>query len=277
MVRSPSLVRIGLLLLVVAAVTCTVYLGNPLGQPVRTQTWAATSEVGDVRVVSAEENRTLPEVATWADAHLKATAPLLGLPLRPLTVALFEDKDDYRTYGTAEIPGFHPRMDFCYSPAETAVVGYWTGRRELFATLRHEMFHHLSQGRAQRPPLWLEEGMAEICENLDLNQDGSLRITSLQADHLRMAGRAVQRGGVAAVTTFLANDRHYFRSEPLVAYGLGYSLALFLHERGRLMAAVLEGRATIDAEAFASFAVDSDRWSAVKDLPLMPVHVASVP
>jgi hypothetical protein len=274
-IPAPPVILGGLTLLVGAAVLSTLYLGNPLGQPIRTMAWTAAAEQGAVRVVSAGAAIEPAPLAEFSQRHLTDLQGWLGIAPRPVTVALFADRSAYAAYGKAEIPGFHPRMDFCYSPAEQAVVGYRTGDRDLQARLRHELFHHLSASRPVRLPLWLEEGTAELIEGLAPGADGALVLSAVQTDHLRTAARAVHRQGDAAIQAVLSGGRKALAADAKGYYAMGYALALHLYERGELGSAVATGLVQPDLTAFRAFVSDQDRWTASIGRPLPVVSVAT--
>ncbi|MFM2091366.1 MAG: hypothetical protein RLZZ127_1855, partial [Planctomycetota bacterium] len=234
-----------------------------------------SAEVGPVRVVTTDAGLAPAPVADFSQRHLTDLQGWLGIAPRPVTVALFTDRSAYAAYGKAEIPGFHPRMDFCYSPAEQAVVGYRTGESELQSRLRHELFHHLSAGRPVRLPLWLEEGTAELIEGLAPGDGGRLVLVRVQSDHLRTAARSLLRGGEPAVQTVLAGGRKALAADPRGYYAMGYALALHLFERGELGSAVATGLAQPDLTAFRAFVTDQDRWTAAVGRPLPAVAVAT--
>ena len=195
---TPWLILVTLSAVVLVAVVVTAYLGNPLGQATRQATWVSSASHGVIRAVATEE-RNLQPMVEHAENFTTALEGWLQLPRPVATIAMFANRRDYTNFATDRVPGFHRRMDFCYSPAMRMILGYRVTNDGERKRLQHELFHHLSFSRKQRMPLWLEEGVAELVEGMVLDESGVLTLDELQANHFRTAGRFIARNGSAGL------------------------------------------------------------------------------
>jgi hypothetical protein len=234
---APGLIIVAIFSAVVLAVVGTFYLGNPLGQATRQAIWVASASHGVIRAVATEE-RDLQPMVEHAEKFTTALESWLQLPRPVTTIAMFSNRRDYTDFAQSRIPGFHRRMDFCYSPALRMILGYRVNNDGERTRLQHELFHHLSFSRKERMPLWLEEGVAELVEGMVLDDAGTLTLTKVQANHYRTAGRFVLRGGIKGLHKVLNGGRNTLASNPQVFYSVGYMMALYLMYTGQLQSAI---------------------------------------
>ena len=179
---TPWLILITLTAVVLVAIVVTAYLGNPLGQATRQTKWVSSASHGVIRAVATEE-RNLQPMVEHAERFTTALEGWLQLPRPVATIAMFPNRRAYANFAENRVPGFHPRMDYCYSPAMRMILGYRTRSEGERKRLQHELFHHLSFSRNRRMPLWLEEGVAEVVEGMVLDESGVLTLDELQSNH----------------------------------------------------------------------------------------------
>lgn len=279
--HAPWTIIATLVALVLLAVAVTWQLGNPLGHSTRQVQWVANAHTGSVRIVASVPRDDLQGMAASAEQFTQGIERWLGFGRQPLTIAMLENRRAYQDFAASRVPGFHPRMDYCYSPAMRMIVGYNDSSEGERRRLQHEIFHHLSySSRSLRMPLWLEEGVAELSEGMVIDSDGYLVLQEIQNDHLRHAARLIFRGRGNPLADILNGDRSTLASNPVGFYGVSYALALYLLHRDELDDAVIRGNWTAASDQrddFRSFLRRSGDHQALIGSQLRPRMVASTP
>lgn len=105
----------------------------------------------------------------------------------PTAVVVFRDADSYAPFRpTDDAAGFFLAGD------DVNYIAFSVGRRYAEgadATLFHEYVHLLARTGLPRAPLWLSEGLAEVCATLDISGDGRrVRIGRALRQHARTLG-----------------------------------------------------------------------------------------
>jgi hypothetical protein len=269
-------------LVVGGAVVATFRLGNPLGMSTRTAAWAASATSGRVTVQSTVDDRDVVALAKKADAYFQAAGERFGIVPQPVAVRLFADVEAYREHGEANLPGFSPAMDYCFSPAERAVYGFWDRESAVMRRLQHELFHALAR-QGKRPPLWLDEGVAEHCEGCVL-AEGRLVPEALQYDRLRSAARSLDDPAATMQALRTAGPKQFYGARGQRYYNAAYGVAVWLDERDQLGPSLAGRIPELDPTAIAGFLTDPDAWSTALDRTAQrersrPLHavLASVP
>lgn len=109
--------------------------------------------------------------------------------------------------------------------------------RDLGPTLRHEFFHVLhwrDMDRAgQVHPIWVQEGMASLLEDVEIGRDGAYEIHP--SWRTNVAKRLERSGSLRPLEVLIATDRDRFVSHrPSANYAHARALMMFLESRGAL-------------------------------------------
>jgi len=109
--------------------------------------------------------------------------------------------------------------------------------RDLGPTLRHEFFHVLHwrdmDRLAQVHPIWVQEGMASLLEDVEIDSSGGYVIRPSWRTNI--AKRLERTGALRPLDVFLATERDRFVSvRPSANYAHARALMMFVYERGAL-------------------------------------------
>lgn len=169
----------------------------------------------------ARLDRTLPAVH-----HLYRQ--LFGLDLRrtvEVNLHLFRDKPAFDAWVAARTgdPRSHPIAGI-YLP-ETNEVAVWRrpNEEDVVATLIHEASHVIMGQLSPRAPAWLQEGMAEYFEGLEVGDDG-LQVVPLTRSHARIRDW-IERGELISVRSYLGLSNREWRQMAHDASSVPYTLA----------------------------------------------------
>jgi hypothetical protein len=255
-------------LVVAGAVYTAVTQRQVLGYGAGPQ-WGYAAKHRHTQIASEKSRDELPQLAAWLDHYRSQTfATLNGASSTvtwssepPLSVRLLANRRSFQRFGRHFI---RPRMDFCYSPLDRTVYGYWMSPNDLQPRLRHEMMHALLHwsGRDQMP-LWLEEGICELFEyvRIDPNDPIQLTVTHVQGPRMLAAARAFREASPEALLKD-ARDRDFAGPERDFLYNAGYAVALWLYRQGRLDEAWQAGGTLhLDPKALTRFVLDPGAWS----------------
>ncbi len=108
---------------------------------------------------------------------------------------------------------------------------------DLGATLRHEFFHVLHWRSAdrlgQRHPVWIQEGLASLVEDMDQTSRGRYEpVPSWRTNSIK---RLAEHNKLPGIRDFSAMTRDRFtRDKPLRNYAYARAVFMFLHEQGLL-------------------------------------------
>lgn len=110
--------------------------------------------------------------------------------------------------------------------------------RDLGATLRHEVFHVFHwrdmERRGQRHPIWIQEGLASLVEDMDPEGSGG-RWKPVASWRTNIVKRLAERSILTDLETLTGLDQRTFSSRrPLRLYAEARGVFLFLMERGLL-------------------------------------------
>lgn len=267
-----------MILVVVAAVVASATLGNPLGRAIGKESFPQRAESGTAVVESPTLDKRMAPIADFSAKWQLALVGVLNLPSRPVTIRLFNTRDDYVAGCTGTVGGFVPAMDWCYDPSARVIYGWWTAdQADVERHLRHELFHHAVSHLRDLPP-WLEEGTAELLEQAELDAKGTLVVGSVQRDRLMFAARRMS--GNFTLERLLLTDGAAFRGRDRDTwYSLGYSLTTWLLSTEQLPQALADGAMQASAGRLADptqrddahgFARSPDRWRAAIGHALRP-------
>lgn len=109
--------------------------------------------------------------------------------------------------------------------------------QDLGSTLRHEFFHVLhwrSVDRlGQRHPVWIQEGLASIVEDMDQTRQG--RWEPAVSWRTNSIANLAKQNKLLPIETLSAMDRQrYATNRPLANYAMSRGVFMFVHERGKL-------------------------------------------
>lgn len=102
----------------------------------------------------------------------------------PIHVYLFEKPDELREFVRVRHPDFPPRRAF-FLETDTRLEVYAQWGDRIGEDLRHEVTHGYLHSMVPKPPLWLDEGLAEYSE-APRGQHG------LNREHLEAIGQAIR-------------------------------------------------------------------------------------
>lgn len=191
-------------------------------------------EANRVTWASAFEDTAFESAREEADRVIEWTRPLFPQPdpddPRPhpwVTVILPSTPDFLRMVSAGNIGGFYDRDT-------KRLVS-----RDIGPSLRHEFFHALHWRHmdelAQRHPIWLQEGLACLLEDIDIAPDG--RITIRPSWRTNIAKRLAQANRLTPWQRLFAMDNAQFMNRrPRATYAQARAVAMFLHEQGALPA-----------------------------------------
>ncbi len=135
-------------------------------------------------------------------------------------IARFTQYRNKKTSGLATTAGY-------YSFSENEAVVRWAGQQRTLAVARHEITHLALGNWLGSIPLWFNEGMAEVMEQLEFQQSYARAEAPLsRVQHLRELHRS---GKLPAFRRFLDSERgDWDRIGSDTAYSYAWSLVYFL-------------------------------------------------
>ena len=170
-------------------------------------------------------------LASNIDAAMRFLARDLRIPgVEPLHVNLtvIEGTGAFERYRRERVPGLATDSGF-YTFAGNEAAVRWQGSARTQAVLRHEVVHLALGNWLGHLPIWLNEGLAELVE--DLSFAGSYARTSDPARRLRTVARELRSGRIPPLGSFLRLDRDGWVQIGLPAsYDAAWSLVHFLLE-----------------------------------------------
>lgn len=108
---------------------------------------------------------------------------------------------------------------------------------DLGSTLRHEFFHVLhwrsSDRLGQQHPVWIQEGLASLVEDMDRTQQGRYEpVPSWRTNSIK---RLAEQNKLPGIRDFADMTRQQFtQNRPLRNYAYARCVFMFLHEQGQL-------------------------------------------
>ena len=127
-------------------------------------------------------------------------------------------------------------------------------------------------------PIWLEEGLCELVEGFEPNEDADRPLTynlnKIQSKRMLTAGRAMRQTSPEQLLAQVTR-RDLLGPKSDLYYSSGYSVALWLFRQRRLIE-VLEGQKQgagmvyIDPVAYRAFATDPGSWDEELITPTHP-------
>ena len=184
--------------------------------------WASAFEpAGDA---SAKEQVAL--VYAWTHELFADPTPDPDKPDPWVRVILPTTADFLRLVGAGRIGGY-------YDKDNKMLIS-----RDIGPSLRHEFFHVLHWRHMERlgqtHPIWLQEGLACLPEDVDLGADGSLTIRPSWRTNI--AKRLAKMGGLTPwERLFTMEYKEFVERRPRSTYAQARAVVMFLHERGKLI------------------------------------------
>lgn len=153
-------------------------------------------------------------------------------PVRPRVGVLLPTRADYREWAEAKFGERADRVGGAYMHEERLLVAM-----DLGATLRHEFWHVLHwrdmEARRQRHPIWVQEGLCSLVEDVEEGPDGAMIVKA--SWRTNMVRKMAQRGLLTPWDVLLGMKQDRFvRTRPLAMYAQGRAICMWLHERGQL-------------------------------------------
>lgn len=184
--------------------------------------WA--SSFGPEAYASAREQVAL--VHAWARELLGEPAPDPSRSSPWVKVILPTTEDFLQIVGAGRVGGYYER------DAKRLVS------RDIGPSLRHEFLHVLHWRHMDRlgqvHPIWLQEGLACLPEDVDVGPGGSLTIRPSWRTNI--AKRLAKAGALMPWERLFAMEhREFVERRPRSTYAQARSVAMFLHERGKLV------------------------------------------
>ncbi len=147
-----------------------------------------------------------------------------------IKVVLFEEKEDFLEYQRNSIGEITSESGYFSSRNSEAVTWLQGDFKRMVAVLFHESSHMVLRDQVPWCPTWINEGLAEYFESLNLF-DGN-RCICLQATRMEWCRHWVKYGFPVAFEPFFAMDRQawkaFDKSNNNAGYTIGYSIVYFL-------------------------------------------------
>lgn len=190
---------------------------------------------GDQRLV-AQARRELTDIAAWADA---AVFPGLLDPdqsaLDPWVVVVLPGRKDFDrwltdTYGASARGSFSQIGGAYLHPGKRLVA------MDLGATLRHEFFHvlhhRMSERLGQSHPIWIQEGLAMLVEDVEGSGASLHPVPSWRTN---AAQRMARSGAMMSLDRLAAQTPAQFSTtRPLANYAHARAFFMYLLDKGAL-------------------------------------------
>lgn len=174
-----------------------------------------------------------------------------------LDLRLLPDKGSFNRYRRKHAPSLDTNTGFYMANKNEAVVRILTGRSGDSRTLgvvRHETSHLIAAALFGSLPNWLNEGLAEYFERLDV--DGQAKIIRPSGYYLKLLRKRLQRGSLPDLQQHLRLSRQQWRREDqALRYAIAWSLVFFLNSepQGRhLLASLLSEQAAHRCQRFST-------------------------
>lgn len=169
----------------------------------------------------------IQRVAEWAGALFSDPAPSSDRPDPWVHILLPNYEDFFRLVPSARIGGMYDRK-------RTRLI-----TRDIGPSLRHEFMHVLHWRHMDRlgqvHPIWIQEGLATLVEDIDAPADGSGGMEIRLSWRTNIASRLVRGGAVIPFERFTGMDREQFMGRRVSAhYAQARTMMLYLHEKGLL-------------------------------------------
>ncbi len=147
---------------------------------------------------------------------------------RRFPVYLFSDESSYLAF-TKDVSGQSPKGSAgLYSPLlKHLLIWNVPSRDDMMRTVRHEGFHQYLDRLMDRPPSWLNEGLAEYYETAEI-VSGKRRMGMVREDHLRRL-----RKKLVPLKDFLYQHPATFYATPSLHYPQAWAFVHFLRHTTR--------------------------------------------
>jgi hypothetical protein len=150
-------------------------------------------------------------------------------------VTIISSKEEFLDYQKKRVGEVISQTGY-YSGAERETV-VWknTDTKEMLAVLFHESSHMILGYRIPWSPMWLNEGLAEYFEGL--NVVGEKKRVNLQEDRHEWTKLWAEKGFPMEIDKYinLTYDQwqEFFKKEPNASYTIGYSLVYYMMSNSR--------------------------------------------
>ena len=174
-----------------------------------------------------------------------------------LDLRLLPDKDSFGRYRRKYAPKLDTTTGFYMTRKNEAVVRILPGRNGDDRTLgivRHETSHLIAAALFGNLPDWLNEGLAEYFERMDV--DGQAKIIRPSSYYLKLLRKRLRRGTLPRLQQHLRlSHKQWNREDQALRYAIGWSVVFFVmsEPRGRhLLASLLAEQATHRCRRFST-------------------------
>jgi hypothetical protein len=151
---------------------------------------------------------------------------------------LFGDEPDYPTL--VAVPTVKDARRYFADPTTTGIYEHRTKRlvvRDIGQSLQHEFTHLMHYGdmerRRQKHPIWIQEGLASLFEDYEVDPDDRIRF--LPNTRHNVARRQVLNGGAMAWKDLFALSPQEFMDRSPAVYAQVRSIFEFVADRDRLV------------------------------------------
>ncbi len=188
----------------------------------------------------------LRALTTWANSELFAgiaDGPEFDNTLDPIIVVALPPRNRFQKWINARFGNVDgnsmTQIGGAYEHLQVRLVSM-----DLGTSLRHEFFHGLHwrvcHRLGQRHPIWLQEGLASLVEDMDGLEDGKVNAAPAKpvaSWRTNTAKRQSRGGGMLSLDELIAVTPEAFNSQrPLAKYAQVRAFFLFLYQRGQLPA-----------------------------------------
>lgn len=201
-------------------------------------------------ITSRQAREEVRRVADWALKHVFRDLAEVDDGLDPWVMVVLPTKAHFMVWANETYGPLHAsatsQLGGAYAHDQKKLV-----TQDLGSTLRHEFFHVLhwrSQDRlGQRHPVWIQEGLASVVEDMDQTRRGRWEPSpSWRTNSLR---RLAEQNKLTPIERLATMPRSRFTgNRPLSNYAHARGVFMYLHDRGKLGDFYANYTATYDAD-----------------------------
>jgi len=144
-----------------------------------------------------------------------------------INLRIIETQTDFQKYKNKVAPQVRTKTGFYSSKNNEAVVFQGNNTERMRAVIRHESSHVITAGLYGYTPVWLNEGLAEYFETLQLS--GQAREIKPVAHHLKHLRNKLARGQLIPVSHYLKiAPAQWYKDDIEGHYAMAWSMVYFL-------------------------------------------------
>jgi hypothetical protein len=174
----------------------------------------------------------IDRINTWWTRDLLARDPKAPIAPTPWVLVMLPTRADYQVWARKNFGDRAENIGGIYDNSKKELVS-----RDLGPTFRHEFLHilhwrHMNE-LGQLHPVWVQEGLCSLIEDVAWNADGSAK--PLPSWRTNMLKRLASAAKPPAWTDVLKMSQEKFSGDrPLAHYAMARSMFLYLHAQGKL-------------------------------------------